>query len=331
MRGKWLLIWATVILLAIAVGALSVLRKPATTPAGKEQVMQPAEPVGDEVALTGKIRAAHIVAVPAPVDGTLESWAVDVGHEVLEGQPLGHIQNTGLEAAREIAQFELERAQTRVTALEGAILAARLEAARAEADAGRTRSETARLEKVFARQQMLYREGATPRLVFEKADLEYKAAQEEAATSAEISRQAAGRVAKLEKDLDLSRTSINDRAVELEAAKENLESANILAPADGAILKLGVEVGGEVARTMQDLVQIAVDPALLEVVVEPEPRVIERIRPGQPALVLVPDIQSESLEGQVKQVDGTRVIIEFSSPNPAIQHGMTASVRIKLT
>jgi multidrug resistance efflux pump len=331
MRGKWLLFSGIVILLAIAAGALSVLRKPAAE-APKKAAEQPAQTAAtDEIAIMGKLQAAHIVPIPAPVDGILDSWEVEVGQEVLEGQLIGHVANTTLESAREQAQLELERAQTKVTNIEGQILAARLEASRADADASRTSFEASRLEKAYQREQMLFKEGATPRLKFEKAEKEFKTAQEEANTAKELAASSADRAQKLEKDLQLAKTALEDRTHGLDDAKADVDSSNILAPSDGVVIRLAVDAGANVERGMRELVQIAVDPSIMELVVEPEPKVLEKIKQGQQALVLLPDVTSEALAGEVREVKGNQVIIEFVSPNPEIKHGMTASARIKLS
>lgn len=332
MRGKWLLIGGTVILLGAGLGALSVLRKPAAPAPVQKKAAEAPKPstAGEEVVVMGKLQAAHTVGVPSPLTGILEAWEVEEGQEVLEGQRLGHISNSSLEASQQNAEQELDRAQTRVTTIEGQILAARLEAARAEAEASRIANELGTLERNFQRQQMLYKEGATARLKFEQSEREYKAGLEDSATSKAIARGAADRVDKLEKDLQLVKTTLEDKREDLETAKDKLAATNLVSPADGTIIQLGVEAGGEVDRSMQNLVQIAVDPAMMQVVIEPDPPILQRIQPGTPALVVVPDISSESMEGQVKEIKGTQVTVEFTSPNPAIKHGMTASARLKL-
>ncbi|MBL8177597.1 MAG: biotin/lipoyl-binding protein [Bryobacterales bacterium] len=331
MKGKWLLFSASVILIAIAAGALSRLRQqPEPT---KKQAPEPTKAIqaGDEIALMGKIQAANITPLAAPVDGYLEAWDIEVGQEVAEGQLLGNIQNSGLADARQQAQEQLESLQNRISNMESQILAAKLEAARADAEASRVTSEASRLEKIYQRQAMLIKEGATPRLTYEKSEREYKAAQEEANTAAAVAKGAGERIAKLDADLKLMKTGLEEREAALEEATEDLESANILAPVDGLVIKLGVDAGAEVSRAMQDLVQIATDPDLLEVVVEPDAAALERLQPGMPALIQVPDVTSEGLEGTVKEIKGNQVIVEFTSPYPAIKHGMSAAVRIKIT
>jgi hypothetical protein len=68
----------------------------------------------------------------------------------------------------------------------------------------------------------------------------------------------------------------------------------------------------------------------LEVALEPEPAILKRIRPGQPALVLVPDLESAGIAGDVKEIKGAQVLVEFNSTIPAIRPGMLADVRLRL-
>jgi multidrug resistance efflux pump len=85
-----------------------------------------------------------------------------------------------------------------------------------------------------------------------------------------------------------------------------------------------------VNQDLKDLFQIAVELSSLEVVVEPEPPVLERIRPGQEAVIQVAEIPGEGLPGKVREIKSGQVVVEFVSPSPAVQPGLTAQVRIKL-
>lgn len=324
----WLVFGGVLILAAVAAGTLSVWRKP-VEPAPKAAASEP-EPLGDEITVPGRLQAAHLVSVAASIDGVIENWEVEEGQEVVEGQLLARISNSNLQATKERADAELERVRTRVSNIEGQILAARLEAARAEADFSRAATEAALLEKVHLREQMLLKEGATPRLKAEKAEREYKAVREEAETNKSLAASTAERVAKLEKDLDLAKKAIEDKQEEAEQAQDAINASTVVAPADGVVVKLGAEPGAEIERNQQNLVQLAVDPAMMEIVADPDPRALGKLQAGLPAVVLVPEVTSEALSGEVKEVKDNQVIVSFTSPTPAIRHGMTASARIKL-
>lgn len=316
-------------LLALAAAAFLLLRRrappaPSTQPAGSSAVL------ASELHLDGTIRARQIVAVPAPVEGILEQFMVEPGQEVFEGQLLGRIHNGGLEAARQAAQADLERAEARVRALESGLIAARLEASRSRAEADRVRGEFERIERNYQRHQFLFKEGAVAKLVFEKVQKEYETARQDKESVEEMARLAEERVAAMTKELDSARTVLEERREALEQARQNLAATEVHSPVDGVLLARNRQVGDPVGPHVQDLFQIAVDLSWLEVVVEPEPPALERIREGQPALVEVVEGPPSGMPGKVVAIDQGRVVIEFSNPSPSVKPGMTAHVRISL-
>lgn len=331
MRGKWLLLGGIAILVAVAAGALSVFHRaqPSKAPAAKPQLV-PMAFAGSEVSLPGKIEVQKVIPIAAPIDGVLEQVFVEPGQEVFEGQLLARVRNTQLDSTNEAAKMELEQVQTRVSTLDSSLIATRLEASRARADAARARSEYDRTLKAYQRQQMLVNEGATPRLVFEKAGREFNAAKEDYDTRDTLAKQADERVDMLTRQLDDARNVLAEKQAALDAAKADIAAGEIHSPVDGLLLGVKAKSGEEVNRTMTDLLQLAADLSSLQVVLDPEPPVLERIHPGQVAGVRVAEFPNEEFPGTVREIRGTQVIVEFISPSPAIKPGLTAQVRIKL-
>jgi hypothetical protein len=58
--------------------------------------------------------------------------------------------------------------------------------------------------------------------------------------------------------------------------------------------------------------------------------VLRLLRPGQPALVLILDLQSAGVAGQVREIKDTEVVVEFNCTLPAVRPGMPVDVRLKL-
>ncbi len=328
-RGKWLLVAGTLILLAVAAGALSWWRRTSHKPAAPAPAA-PAVFAGAEVTLVGKIRARHVVLVGVPVDGTIEFLGPEPGQEVYEGELLARVKNQGLEATHQLAQAQMERAQTRVESLNSALIAARLEASRARSEASRAQGDFERTEKAYRRQQILHQEGAARRLEFEKAQKEFQLAEAHYLSLAELARQAEQRTDSLGKELDNARRLLEDKQRELEEAGQDLAGAEIHSPVDGMVVERSRQVGEEVTRSLKDLFQIAVDLSLLEAVVEPEPPVLARLRPGLESVLVLAELPGEGLPGQVRQVTPAETVIEFTAPSPAVRPGLTAQVRIKL-
>ena len=322
----------SVILLAVAAGALSRLRRPPTPGAQPAPRADNTPAVVNEANLPGKIRAQQVVSVGSQVGGAIEEFAADVGQEVYEGQVLARIANKGLETAREMAVAALENAQARVNKLESAVIAARLEASRARADASRSRTQFDSAEKAYRRQQTLQREGATPRLAFERSQREFESAQSEYRSLDELARQAEDRVTQVLQELQASKNALDQRRKELEDASAGLAAAEVHSPVSGLIVGRTGEVGKIIGpgEENKDLFQIAVNLSLLDVALEPEPPVLKRIRIHQPALITTADLPAENITGAVKEIRGAEVIVEFLSPSPVLKPGMTAQVRIKL-
>ena len=324
MKGKWALVCAGVVLAGIAAGAFSLRYRKTVAVSSK-----PAAPVlPAPVILTGRIRAAHVVVVNAEVDGNIDAFEANVGDEVYHGQELAEIGSTGLESEKAEAAAAVEKAQAHVESAEKAVSAARLEAARADADAQRVRSELDRIQKNYERQKVLVAAGATPRLTYEKAEREYESGQQEWEALDKAARAADERVRDTMNELENTRKILADRNEQLAGTQSALEAGVVLAPVDGLVVGRSGEVGQPVQQLTGGLFQIGVDLYDLEVAVEARPGALQRMRPGQPALVIVPDLQGTGITGQVKEIKDGAAVIAFKSSTPAIRPGMIANVRL---
>lgn len=269
------------------------------------------------------------MSVAAPVDGMVESFGADVGQDVFEGQLIAHIHNSKNDSQLEAATAETERMQNRIHELEAALVAGRLEASRAGAEATLSKSDFDRITKVYQRQQMLIREGATPRLTFEKAEREFNSAKDDFETKQQLASQAGDRLESLNRELDAARRMLDERDQFLERAKAEAAAGAVRSPVDGMVLSRRGAPGDEVNRSMQDLFRIAVTLSALEIAVQPEPAAVPRIKVGQPVVIQAAEAP-DSIAGTVREIKDGRVIVDFISPTPAIRPGVTAQVHIKL-
>ena len=330
MRGKWIPVLAGVVLFALAVGVVvwRGRRHPVAPP--KAAVTAAAIAAAqNEVTLQGKIRPQHITSVGASVSGFIEAFLVEPGQDVYQGQVLARIGAQGLESAREVAQAALERAQEQVSQAEAVVTAARLELSRAEADAQRSRMAMERAERASTRQQTLFREGATPRLVYEKALQEYEAALKEYDLIDATMRTGREHIQSGMDQVAGAKKIVADKMQALEDAQDNLSAAEVHSPVDGYVVSRKGEVGAS-AGISDELFQIATDLYALEVAVEPKEKLLKRIVPGQEALVLVLDLQNTAMPGVVREIKDNQIIVEFNSTLPTIKPGMQADVRFKL-
>ena len=328
MKAKWALYGLAAIALGVGAGALSLRKRPA--PVLPSRPAAAAVVTANEVTLQGKIRAQHVIGVAAQASGMVESFLVEPGQEVFQGQVLARIGAQGLESAREVASAALERAQDQVNKAEAAVTSAQLEVSRAEADVQRSQMTLDRVEKLYLRQRTLVAAGAIPRLTFEKTEHEYESARQEFTVVDAAARSGREQVQAALKQVAAAKRIVQDKVSMLEEAQVDLQAAEVHSPVDGYVLSRHGEVGKPAEEFGEEFFQIATDLSALEVTVEPAPDALKRIHPGQQALVLLLDLQSSGMEGSVKQIRDTQVIVEFNSATPAIKPGMLADVRLKL-
>ena len=330
MRGKWALLSAAAVLAGFAVGALSLRhRRPAPAPPVRAAGAAVLLPV-NQVTLSGAIRPQHFVGVGAQVNGVIDAFLVDVGQDVYQGQVLARIGTQGLTSEREAITNAVDRTQERVSRAETVVTAARLEQSRADAEAQRARSNLDRAEAAFSRQQLLFSQGAAPRLVYEKAQHEYDSAQAEFAVMDKAARATADRVQAALQEVASAQKILAGENQRLEESQAAFEAADVHSPVDGLLVGRNGEIGKLAQESGDNLFQIATDTYALEVALEPQPPVLKRLQPGQPALVLVPDLGTPGITGDIKEIKGTLVVVEFNSTIPAIRPGMVADVRFKL-
>jgi HlyD family secretion protein len=328
MRGKWLFVTGAAMVLAIAAGAWSVYRQGAARNPVPRVAADPKAAISpaSEVSLSGRIEPRKIVPVAAPMDGVVDSVFAEVGQEVVQGQLLARVKSGRLEAILEDAGSQAEHAQTRLSDIEASIIAARLESSRGNADITRARSDLERADRAYERQSMLMKEGATPRLMFEKAQREYDAAKQDFDNKSALAQQSAGRLESLTKEREAAKRVVDEKSLSLDQAKADVSSGEVGSPVDGIVIARNAQAGEQVTPTMTDFFRIAVDLGALTVTLDPPPPLLERIHPGQQVVVHVAEYP-EDLPGSVREIRGTQVIVDFNSPSPAVKPGLTANVR----
>lgn len=331
MRGKWALIGGVAVLLAVAAGAIVAWKRQAPKPVAPVAVAGPTGPVaGTELSLQGKVEAREVVGVQAPSDGTIAEYLVIVGEEVFEGQLIARIASPSLQGAQEKAKEVADRAQEKVNQLESQMLAARLDASRGQAEMARIQDDYSRTERLARRQEMLNAQGATPRLTYEKAVKEFATAKAEYETSSARAKASEARVAALTKEIEAAKKTLEERNAELEEADSNLQATQMHSPVDGVVLERKGEAGVDVKLGEDNVFRIGTDLGQLQVVLEPEPAVLQKLQPGLGALVILGEFASEPLNAEISRIENGKVYVMFGSPDPSIKPGVTAQVRIKL-
>lgn len=323
--------WLSLLAVVIGIGgsALSLRHRRAAALSPRNSGAAVIAPSND-VTLSGIIRPQHITPVTSTVSGNVEATMANVGDEVFAGQVLARIGAAGLESEREAAAHAVEYAQEQVSKADAVVASARMEASRASADAQRAQAAMERAEKTLDRQKTLHAVGATPRLTYEKATQDYENQHTETDLLDKARRAADDNVQSALDQVATAKKNLEEKNRDLEQAQGAFEAAEVRTPVDGLVVERKAESGKSVQELGGVLFQIATDTYALEVTVEPEPAVLKHLRPAQPALVIIPDLQTGGMPGTIREIKDTHVIVEFASTIPAIKPGMRADVRLKL-
>lgn len=283
-----------------------------------------------EIRAIGRIEPQHTIEVAAPFGGKVTDVVVQPGQAVVEGELLAHIESSSIDIERENALADLEAAKSRVQRLEREISQQRLQTSRSRAVALRVREHALSLRKAYDRQQILLSEGATPRIRFEKSRQEYEQAQAASDTLQSATHEADERLLQLSRDLDSARKLLDLKSSDLDNLREQAGTGQVLSPATGTVTEVSARTGDTVDPSMTRIMQIATDLKDLQVNVSLNSSDTGRVKPGMPALIEIAENATEPLDGVVKLVSTTNVIVVFTSSNTAIRPGLSALVRLRV-
>lgn len=313
MRAKWIVAIAVVVAAAAGAGIFYARsHKPKPAPV----VANVPPPAPAEITLTGVVAPRTTIPANAPIAGVIDALFLDVNQEVYKDQLLGKIKNPQSDTNIAQAQAELDREQARVQSATAAQLAAKVELSRAQADQNRAHTDLDRLEKDYQRQKGLWDLGATPRLTFEKAEKDYKDAQNDIKRLDDAAKNAQNRTASAAAEVDAANQAVTAATAALEQARNSENEGEIHSPSDG-IVAARHGAPGEMVELNADVFDIAPDPAQLQVTVPASPE----MRAGQAVTV-------DGIPGAIREVAGNQAIIDFTSPTPG-RLGTTAQVKIK--
>jgi HlyD family secretion protein len=318
------------VLVGIAIGAISLLRrKPSDGPLRASGAVSLPGADANEVSLVGIVRPQHVTGVAASTHGIIESFLVEPGDEVVTGQPLVRLGSLGLEGARDSAANAAERAQDRVSRTELEIGAARLEQSRAEAELQRVTTVLDQAQKAYQKESERMAKGASPRRTFEAIERDYEAKLEEYKLATRAYNAATELLRTTEQTAENAKRDLEEKNQRLEDIQHDMAGTEVESPADGLVIGRSGDPGTSSQLVGDHLIVLATDISALEVPVEPQPPVLSRIQPGLRAAIYIAEA-SRPIEGEVKRIDGTVVVVQFLSPSPSVRPGMKAEVRFRL-
>lgn len=276
MKLKYILIAVGVILVLLAVGKLTgviggeTIEKVTVEKAQDRNVIE-------TVTASGKIQPETEVKLSSEVSGEVVELAVKEGDVVKAGQLLCKVRP-------DILQSSYERAVASNNTSKAALVASEQQLKQAQATFQNTESS-------YKRNQELFKQKVISQAEFDIAKSEYFAAQAD--------------LARLKANVTGARYSLEQSGANVREAGANLARTTIVAPVNGVISKLSIELGDRILGTSQmagtEIMRIS-NLSTMEVNVDVNENDINRVKVGDSAIIEVDAFADKKFKGVVTEI-----------------------------
>jgi HlyD family secretion protein len=300
LRNRWVLIGGGALLIIIVIFALS-RGGPQPAEAGPATAEAAIADLTGSFTVNGHLEPLRDVQLAMPVTGIVSKVNVKVGEEVKKGAVLVQLDDTDQKAALEIAKLQLEQAKVNVAKAEfdlntrltwspnaSQVAGAQASLANAEADVKAAQSAydlVQWMEGVSATQQSLNLEKATNAYNKAKADLEYVYGNKPTLNAQQL-------------ELNLQQLRLQEADLNVLQAESALNKTRLVAPFDGVITAVNVDVGESVSGVVAEM--ISTDT--LQLVLDVDEIDVGTLKVGQDAIVLVDAWPDAPLTGQILSI-----------------------------
>lgn len=325
MRKQAVIGIAVVVVIAAGSGAFVVLRRATAPTTASVQTRA----VVESAVMSGRVVAAERLALGVSAPGVVARVAVDEGQEVSTGDLLVQLDDRLEKASLAQARAQVQQAKAQLQDAQGA------GRARAAATLAVAQAQRAQAELQASRAKRLTDQGAAPILDRDNADtalLIAQAQQERAAADVAAFSEGGSQVA-------LARAAVAVAESLVQQAEARLALTRLEARAPATVLVRSVEPGEAVApgRPLLSLAPKSVAGHGVEILVEPDERVLAVLAVGQEALVSADAFADRVFGARVTEiapvVDAGRgtVSVRLLVPEPPgfLRTDMTVSVEVK--
>jgi len=277
-KNKRIIIWSIVGLVVL----LIILRK-AGVIGGVETIQVAVENVTprditETVSASGKIQPVREVKLSPDVSGEIVEVLVKEGDRVKEGQVLARVKP-------DIYQANYEQIAANVNSQKANL-------SNSEARLAQTEAQFVNTESSYNRNKTLFDQGVISKAEFDAAQAQYDVAKAEVQASKQT--------------VNAARFNVYSAQASMSEASKNLSRTTIVAPVDGTISTLNVEVGERVAGASQfssgtEILRIA-DMAEMEVSASVNENEVVRLSLGDTALVDVDAYPNKKFKGIVTEI-----------------------------
>lgn len=288
-KNKRIIIWSIVGLavLLIILRKAGVIGGVETIQVAVENVTQ--RDITETVSASGKIQPVREVKLSPDVSGEIIELLVKEGDRVKEGQVLARVKP-------DIYQANYEQLAANVNSQKANL-------SNSEARLAQTEAQFVNTEASYNRNKTLFDQGVISKAEFDAAQAQYDVAKAEVQASKQT--------------VNAARFNVYSAQASMSEASKNLSRTTIVAPVDGTISTLNVEVGERVAGASQfssgtEILRIA-DMAEMEVSASVNENEVVRLSLGDTAIVDVDAYPNKKFKGIVTEIGNSANVSGISA------------------
>lgn len=288
-KNKRIIIWGIIglVVLLVILRKTGVIGGVETTKVAVENVAP--RDITETVSASGKIQPVREVKLSPDVSGEIVELLVKEGDRVKQGQVLARIKP-------DIYQANYEQIAANVNSQKANL-------SNAEARQAQTEAQFLNTESSYNRNKTLFDQGVISNAEFDAAKAQYEVAKAEVMASKQT--------------VNAARFNVYSAQASMSEASKNLSRTTIIAPVDGTISTLNVEVGERVAGASQfssgtEILRIA-DMAEMEVSASVNENEVVRLSLGDTAIVDVDAYPNKKFKGIVTEIGNSANVSGLSA------------------
>ena len=266
MKKRYYAILVLIPLLFIAIPVARILLTPEEKELKTEgipvQVEQPLTgKMTNTITYTGHLTPFKTVQVTPKVAGALETIFVKEGSRIEQGEKIAQLEDDDLRLQMEQAYSAWQSALSQYRKVKSGARKEELQSAKASLKQAKDELETAKNN--LDRSKRLYEAGTISKSQYEEAQNSYNSAKtevENAQRQVQIMEEGAS-----PEEVNMARSNAEAREKQYELAKRQFEHATITAPVSGTIIKMKVDEGNMISRSMPVAVIIQDNPVYAEI------------------------------------------------------------------
>ena len=270
------------------------------------------EDLASIVTASGEVKPKNYINIGAEYQGQLTSILVKEGDHVRKGQLVARIDEAQSAADVDAQKAALSSAEADAAASEAGLNAGDDNINALDATLNHAKADLEKDQLDYQRGQQLFQQGLIPRSDFEQRKAAYEGQQAAVAEANSRLIQARAQLAQLRAQLASAQRKVTQTQAGLSRLDDILRKHNVVAPIDGLVTYLPVQMGETVVPGIQNAaastIMTIADMSIVTAEVKVDETDIVNIQLNQPAQITIDAMPNRTFSGHVMEIGNTAIL-----------------------